>query len=80
MAGGRVIEGYAVLYFGSATFKIVRLLFIAVLSVHLFACLFYRIKKDGADSQADVDNFYNSRHISPTVSKTCQRAWLHYHI
>jgi hypothetical protein len=68
---GRVLEGYVVLYFGSATFKVVRLLFIAVLCVHLFACLFYRVKKDGAESQEDIDHFYYSHSINPTV----RRAW-----
>ena len=69
---GRVLEGYVVLYFGSATFKIVRLLFIAVLCVHLFACLFYRVKKDGASSQEDIDHFYNTRGVIPTVRSSLE--------
>ncbi len=66
-AGRRVVEGYVVLCFGAATFKITRLLCIAMLSVHLFACLFYRVKKDSAESQDDLDFFYESRNVNSTV-------------
>ncbi len=64
----RVLEDYAVLYFGAAVFKVARLLFIAFLGVHLFACLYFRVKKDTAASQDDVDNFYLSKNVDPTVS------------
>jgi hypothetical protein len=56
-----------VLYFGSSVFKIARLLFVALLSVHFFACIFYRVKKDSAASPEDVDTFYTSRGVSPNV-------------
>lgn len=69
-----------VLYFGSATFKIVRLLLIAVLCVHLFACLFYRIKKDGADSQEDVEHFYNSRNVMSTVRRCAASGPLYFRL
>ncbi len=29
-----------------------------MLSVHFFACAFYRVKKESAVSQEDVENFY----------------------
>ena len=64
----RVAEGYAVLYFGPATFKITRLLFIATLCIHIFACIFYRVKKDGAESMDDVDSFYISKNADPQAS------------
>jgi hypothetical protein len=60
-----VIEDYSVLYFGAAIFKIGRLLFIAMMSVHLFACAFFRVKKE-TSSQEDVDNFYLSRNVDST--------------
>ena len=65
---GRVIEDYMVLYFGSSMFKIARLLFVALLSVHLFASAFYRVKNECAKSQDDVDAFYMSKGVDPTVS------------
>jgi len=40
----RIIEDHAVVYFGAALFKIVRLLVVATLTVHLIACIFYRVK------------------------------------
>ena len=40
----RVLEDYAVVFFGSALFKILRLFILAAFSVHFFACLFYRVK------------------------------------
>ena len=54
------------LVFGSAIFKIGRLLFIAMLSVHFFACAFFRVKKE-TSSEDDVDNFYLSRNVISTV-------------
>ena len=57
----RAIEDYAVVYFGSSLFKILRLLIIAIFSIHLFACIFYRVKEISAYSPDDVTDFYNSR-------------------
>ncbi len=65
--GGRVIEDYMVLYFGSSMFKIARLIFVALLSVHFFACAFYRVKNDSASSPEDVQTFYISRGVDPSV-------------
>jgi hypothetical protein len=64
----RIIEGYAILYLGPASFKIARLLFIAMMCIHIFACLFYSVKRDGAENPEDVDNFYLSRNANPTAS------------
>jgi hypothetical protein len=63
----RVIEDYMVLYCGSSMFKIARLLFVALLSVHFFASLFYRVKNESAASQEDVDLFYQSKGVDPKV-------------
>ena len=57
-----------VLYFGSSMFKIARLLFVALLSVHLFASAFYRVKNECAKSQDDVNAFYMSKGVDPAVS------------
>ena len=64
----RVIEDYSVLSLGAATFKIARLLSIALMSVHFFACAFFRVKKESAASPDDVVNFYTSRGVDPNVS------------
>ena len=56
-----------VLYFGSSVFKIARLLFVALLSVHFFACIFFRVKNETAGSPDDVEAFYNSRGVDPNV-------------
>ena len=40
----RVIEDYAVVFFGSSLFKILRLFVLAIFTVHFFTCLFYRVK------------------------------------
>jgi hypothetical protein len=39
-----IVHDYAVLLFGSAFFKMIRLIFCAVLVVHMFSCGFYRVK------------------------------------
>ncbi len=70
-----MIEDYMVLYCGSAMFKIARLLFVALLSVHFFASLFYRVKKEFAQSQEVVDDFYTSKGVDPTVSKSQNTTW-----
>jgi hypothetical protein len=62
-----VIEDYVVLYFGSSVFKIARLLFVALLSVHFFACIFYRVKNESAASSEDVEAFYSSRGVDSNV-------------
>ena len=64
---GRKGRDYIVLNLGSASFKIGRLLFIALLCVHLFACAFYRVKKESALSQEDVDAFYEEKGVDPKV-------------
>ena len=40
----RVLEDYAVVFFGSALFKTLRLFIVAAFSIHFFACIFYRVK------------------------------------
>ena len=70
----RVFQDYVVLYFGSAMYKIARLLVIAMISIHLFACAFYRVKKESAENPEDVDAFYESRNVNPTVcSLSCRK-------
>ena len=64
----RTIEDYAVVYIGSALFKITRLLIIATFTVHLFACIFFHVKVNYAASPADVTSFYTSRGIDANVS------------
>jgi hypothetical protein len=63
----RILQDYVVLYFGSSMYKIARLLVIAMISVYLFACAFYRVKKESADSPEDVESFYESRNVLSTV-------------
>lgn len=62
-----MIEDYAVVYFGSAIFKITRLLVVATSSVHFFACIFYRVKEESAASNEDVTTFYTSRNVQEDV-------------
>jgi hypothetical protein len=69
----RVIEDYAVLSFGSSIFKIGRLLFIALLSVHLFACAFFRVKRE-TSSQEEIDNFYLLRNVDSAVRISVSRS------
>jgi hypothetical protein len=57
-----------VLYFGPAMFKISRLLFFAMSCVHIFACVFYRVKKDSAVNEDSVAHFYTSLNVNPDVS------------
>jgi hypothetical protein len=62
------LEDLVVVYFGSAAFKILRLTFIAMVSVHLFACMYFRVKVIGSDHPEQVKYFYNSRNIDEDVS------------
>ena len=55
-------------FFGSTIFKAFRLLVVACFSVHLFACVFYRIKNDSNDPDT-VANFYESKSADPDVRK-----------
>ncbi len=64
----RVVEDYGVIYLGSAVFKIARLLFIAMFSVHIFACIFFRVKAASAFAPEDVTLFYTSRNVPVDVS------------
>ena len=61
------MEDYAVVYFGSSLFKILRLLFIAIFSVHFFACIFYRVKEVSARSPDDVMEFYVAKNADQVV-------------
>jgi hypothetical protein len=64
----RVVEDYGVIYLGSAVFKIARLLFIAMFSVHIFACIFFRVKAASASVPEDVSAFYASKSVAEDVS------------
>ena len=64
----RVVEDYGVIYLGSAVFKIARLLFIAMFSVHMFACIFFRVKVASAFTPEDVTVFYTSKNVPEDVS------------
>ena len=63
-------------YFGTSLFKILWLLFIAILSVHVFACMFYRVKEVSAESPDDVKEFYATKHADEVVS--FGELWLFY--
>ncbi len=58
-------------YLGSAIFKIARLTFIALFFVHLFACIYYRIKETSAYNPDDVVVFYTSKNVDANVSVVC---------
>ncbi len=62
-----MVEDYGVIYLGSAAFKIARLLSVAMVSVHLFACIFFRVKVVSAATEEDVAAFYTSRNIPEDV-------------
>ncbi len=62
------MEDYGVIYLGSAVFKIARLLFIAMFSVHMFACVFFRVKVSSALTPEDVTAFYTSKNVDGDVS------------
>ena len=64
----RTVEDYGVIYLGSAIFKIARLLFIALFSVHIFACIFFRVKMASAFTPEDVTTFYTSKNVASNVS------------
>ncbi len=61
------MEDYAVVYFGSAVFKTIKLLLLAIFSVHIFACVFYRVKDLSAASREEVVDFYASRDVEADV-------------
>jgi hypothetical protein len=65
----RAVEDYGVIYLGSAIFKIARLLLIAMFSVHIFACVFFRVKIVSAATPEDVDAFYTSKNVPSDVSR-----------
>ena len=63
----RGLEDYGVIYMGSPVFKIARLLSVAMFSVHLFACIFFRVKIVSASSPEDVTTFYTSKNVPDDV-------------
>ena len=63
------MEDFGVIYLGSASFKIARLLFVAMFSVHIFACIFFRVKIVSASSPEDVSTFYTSRNVADMENK-----------
>ena len=71
----RVVEDYGVIYLGSAVFKIARLLFVAMVSVHLFACIFFRVKVISAAAVEDVTSFYTSKNVAEDVSVLQNSMW-----
>ena len=45
----------------------VKLLLLAIFSVHIFACVFYRVKELSAASREEVLDFYASRDVAADV-------------
>ena len=81
----RAVEDYGMIYLGSPVFKIARLLFIAMFSVHLFACIFFRVKVASAPTPEDVTAFYTSKNVAENVSTNHQRrfsgmTWISVHV
>jgi hypothetical protein len=62
-----VVEDYGVVFFGSAAFKMLRLFVITAFGVHMFACIFYRVKDNNEDQHA-VIAFYESKDTAFDVS------------
>ena len=62
----RVVEDYSVAFFGSACFKLLRLFVFAAFNIHLFACIFYRVKDQDDDAVA-VAQFYDARNVQVDV-------------
>ncbi len=63
----RVLEDYAVVCYGPAIFKVMRLFFIALLCVHFSACIFYRVKRESAFNPEDTIAFYKSKYVDEEV-------------
>jgi hypothetical protein len=59
-----VIEDYAVVFVGSAWYKMLRLLFVAGFAVHLFACIFFQVKSNNDN----VTAFYSAKNVIEDVS------------
>ncbi len=59
-----MIEDYAVVFFGSTWYKMLRLCFIAGLAVHLFACIFFQVKSKNENATA----FYSAKRVDDDVS------------
>jgi hypothetical protein len=70
----RKLEDYAVVYFGAALFKILRLLSVGTFSVHMFACIFFRVKISSAVNPDDVADFYQSKNVEDEVIIYCLRS------
>ncbi len=60
-------------------FKIARLLFIAMFSVHLFACIFFRVKVASASAVEDVAAFYTSKNVAEDVSANSNQNTFKHH-
>ncbi len=73
------MEDYAVVYFGSAVFKTIKLLLLAVFSVHIFACIFFRVKDLSAASRDEVIHFYASKDVAEDVrSSVSPNSFIHF--
>ncbi len=68
------------IYLGSPVFKIARLLFVAMFSVHLFACIFFRVKISSAFAPGDVTTFYTSKNVAEDVSSDLDAEILSCHV
>ena len=55
------------MYLGASIFKITRLLVIAIFCVHFFACIFFKVKEESAESPSSVSAFYTSMNIDENV-------------
>ena len=62
----RLIHDFAVLFIGSAAFKVIRLVLCVLFIVHVLACGFYRVKVESG-SPAAVEDFFQSRGVNAQV-------------
>mmetsp|Transcript_30422 Transcript_30422/g.80896 ORF Transcript_30422/g.80896 Transcript_30422/m.80896 type:complete len:577 (-) Transcript_30422:1098-2828(-) len=59
-----IIHDYVVIYVGAMAFKIARLLVVASMLVHLYACIFWRLKLDYSSEQDRAD-FLDAKGVDP---------------
>ncbi len=62
------MQDYVLIRCGSVFFKIFRLLAIALLLVHIFACIYWKAKTSSSTFE-DVEEFLVARDIAPDVSE-----------
>jgi hypothetical protein len=65
--GHSIIDDYVAIFLGSTLLRTGKLLFVVLIIVHVFTCVYWLIKTTYATDSSEIENFLSARQLDETV-------------